>query len=145
MQSLLVVDNCSIRGLQGCFFDDSDRGDDWTDPGLLQALIRAHAHPACQKHLAIGDRGRHTAVGVLGGRIETVGLPLDVNVPVSAPAVRDLLTLFSAHDLPILDRQNDIVRCETEMLADGHAILGDCCDLQVSFSPRTACKRSARS
>ena len=101
--------------------------------------------PRASKHLAIGDRGRHAAVGILGSRIETVGLPLDVNVPVSAPAVRDLLTLFATHDLPILDRQDDIVGRAAEMLADGHAVLGDCCDLHLSFSPRTACRRSARS
>ena len=84
-------------------------------------------------------------MGIPGSRIEAVSLSLDVNVPVSAPAVRDLLTLLATHDLPIHDRQDDIVGGAAEMLADGHAILGDCCDLHVSFSPRTACKRSARS
>ena len=100
-------------------------------PACCRLCVRAHPHAACQKHLAIGDRGRHAAVGVLGGRIETVGLPLDVDVPVGAPAVRDLLTLLATHDLPILNRQNDIVGRATEMLADGDAVLGDCCDLHA--------------
>ena len=122
MQSLLVVDNRSIRSLQGCIFDVSDRGYDRADAGLLQALIRAHSHAARQQNLAISDRRRHAVVGILGSRIETVGLPLDVNVFAGAPAVSHLLTLFAAKDLPILNRQDDVVRRATKVLADGHTI-----------------------
>jgi len=76
---------------------------------------------------------------------ETMSLPLDVNVPASAPAMRDLLPLLATHNLSIRDRQNDVVRGAAEMLADGDAILGDCCDFHLSFSPHTACRGFARS
>ena len=103
--------------------NDCNVGGDRLDAGLGQALVCAHPYTARQEHLAVGDRGCHAALGILGGRIETVGLPLNMDVPASAPAVGHLLALFMVHDLPLFNRQNNMVGGAAEVLADSDAVL----------------------
>jgi hypothetical protein len=134
MPAFWVVDDFVVEIGFYCFIPILEVGDNGLDTANFQALIRSHAHPACQQRITTDDGFLHASVFHFRLRVGTLRIKMSMVLFLTHEMNEvGFGTRFMYSDFSIFHSKNQKVLRSSKMCADGFLIVSYDCNFHSGF------------